>query len=258
VTQALKSTQLSAYATISHGFWGREGGSSSGVFASLNCGYGSDDDPVLIRRNRQIVAESLGTDTDRLITAYQVHSADVVRVEKPWLREHAPHGDAMVTCVPGIALGVLAADCAPVLFADPEAGVVGCAHAGWQGAFKGVVDAVVAAMEHLGARRSRIHAEVGPCISQKNYEVGPEFRERFASLDAGLVRFFVPSPRADHWMFDLPAFVSFRLEQSAIGSFSVLGACTYELEGSYFSYRRTTHRKESQYGRNISAIMLKP
>jgi copper oxidase (laccase) domain-containing protein len=113
-------------------------------------------------------------------------------------------------------------------------------------------------MEDLGARRSRIHAAVGPCISQKNYEVGPEFRDRFAGLDAGLVRFFVPSPRAEHWMFDLPAFVSFRLEQAAIGSFSVLGACTYELEGRYFSYRRTTHRKESQYGRNISAIMLKP
>lgn len=234
MTQALKSTQLSAYATISHGFWGREGGSSSGVFTSLNCGYGSDDDPVLVRRNRQVVADSLGTDTDRLITVYQVHSADVVCVEKPWLREHAPHGDAMVTRVPGIALGVLAADCAPVLFADPEAGVVGSAHAGWQGAFKGVVDAVVAAMEGLGAKRSRIHAEVGPCISQKNYEVGPEFRERFASLDAGLVRFFAPSPRVEHWMFDLPAFVSFRLQQAAIGSFSVLGHVPMNWKGAIF------------------------
>ena len=227
------------------------------MFESLNCGYGSDDDPSLVRRNRQVVAEMLGTDTDRLITTYQIHSADVVRVEKPWLREHAPHGDAMVTRVPGIALGVLAADCAPVLFADPEGGVVGSAHAGWQGAFKGVVEAVVAAMVDLGAIRSRIHAQVGPCISQKNYEVGPEFRERFAEMDAGLVKFFVPSSRPDHWMFDLPAFVSFRLDQAAIGSFSVFGACTYELERKYFSYRRTTHRKESQYGRNISAIMLK-
>lgn len=255
--QPLMSTQLSTYAGVSHGFWGRKGGSSSGVFASLNCGYGSDDDPVLVRRNRQTVAESLGTEVDRLITAYQVHSADVIRVEAAWLREHAPHGDAMVTNVPGIALGVLAADCAPVLLADPRAGVVGAAHAGWQGAFKGVVESVVSAMEALGARRSFIHAEVGPCISQKNYEVGPEFRERFAALDPRLVRFFVPSQRAGHWMFDLPAFVSFRLDEAAIGSFAVLGSCTYELEDRYFSYRRTTHRKESQYGRNISAIMLK-
>lgn len=256
--QALKSIRLSTHPTISHGFWGRKGGVSSGVFASLNCGYGSDDDPALVRRNRQVVAESLGTETDQLITAYQVHSADAIRVEAAWLRESAPHGDAMVTSVPGIALGVLAADCAPVLLADPRAGVVGAAHAGWQGAFKGVVESVVRAMEGLGAKRSNIHAEIGPCISQKNYEVGPEFRDRFASLDAGHVRFFVPSLRSGHWMFDLPAFVSFRLEQADIGSFDVLGSCTYELEDQYFSYRRTTHRKESQYGRNISAIMLKP
>ena len=256
--EVLKSSLLSTHASIAHGFWGRRGGVSSGVFASLNCGYGSDDDPALVRRNRQAVAESLGTDADRLITAYQVHSADVIHVEAAWLRENAPHGDAMVARARGIALGVLAADCAPVLFADPQAGVVGAAHAGWQGAFKGVIDAVVSAMETLGARRSRIHAEVGPCISQKSYEVGPEFLERFANLDPGLARFFVPSARAGHWMFDLPAFVSFRLEQARVGSFAVLGSCTYELEDRFFSFRRTTHRRESQYGRNISAIMLKP
>lgn len=258
MTLVLTSRTLAAQSGIAHGFWGRRGGRSSGVFASLNCGYGSDDDPQLVRSNRTVVADALGTHVDQLITAYQIHSADVINVERAWVREDAPRGDAMVTRVPGIALGVLAADCAPILFADEGAGVIGSAHAGWQGAFNGVVEAVVAAMETLGARRSHIHAEVGPCISQKNYEVGPEFRDRFIGQDASWTRFFVPSARPGHWMFDLPAYVSHRLELSRVGSFGVLGRCTYEQEVDYFSFRRTTHRNESQYGRNISAIMLKP
>lgn len=258
MTLALTSKQFESHANLRHGFWGRRGGASSGVFTSLNCGYGSDDEPVLVRANREVVADALGTGVDRLVTAYQIHSADVVRVERAWAREDSPRGDAMVTRIPGIALGVLAADCAPLLLADADAGVVGSAHAGWQGAFKGVVEAVVSEMVVLGAHRSRIHAEVGPCITQENYEVGPEFRDRFAGVDKGFERFFIPSGRPGHWMFDLPGFVSYRLDCAEIGSFAVQGRCTYELEDEYFSFRRTTHRNESQYGRNISAIMLKP
>lgn len=258
MTAMLASGQLSQCAGVVHGFWGRQGGVSTGVFASLNCGYGSDDDPVLVRQNRSVVAQELGADVDRVITAYQIHSADVVDVTVPWAREAAPRGDAMVTTVRGIALGVLAADCAPVLLADPQAGVIGCAHAGWQGAFKGVIEAVVARMAQHGARRDCIVAAVGPCISQQNYEVGPEFHARFVDVDAALGRFFSPSVRAGHFMFDLPGLVDLRLAQAAVTRRDVLGVCTYRGTDTHFSFRRTTHRGETHYGRNLSAIMLTP
>lgn len=254
----LRSTQLSEADAVAHGFWGRKGGVSTGVFASLNCGYGSDDDPARVRQNRQLIAQDLGVPVDSLVTAYQIHSADVVDVAAPWLRSDAPRGDAMVTTVPGIALGVLAADCAPVLLADAEARVIGCAHAGWQGAIKGVVAAVVARMEEKGAQRARIRAAVGPCISQANYEVGAEFVDRFVAQDPSFARFFKPSVRAGHAMFDLPGFVDSRLAAAGIVHRDVLGACTYAGEGTHFSFRRTTHRGEVQYGRNLSAIVLRP
>lgn len=258
MTDRLVSGLLARCDRVVHGFWGREGGVSQGVFASLNCGYGSDDDPALVRRNRRLVASTLDVDVDRLVTAYQIHSPDVIDVTAPWPREAAPRGDAMVTTVPGIALGVLAADCAPVLLADAEAGVIGSAHAGWQGAFGGVIEAVVARMTQHGAQRARIVAAVGPCISQDSYEVGPEFHARFVAADGGLASFFAPSLRPGHLMFDLPSFVDQQLEVAGVRRREVLGVCTYKGFQTHFSFRRTTHRGETHYGRNLSAIMLQP
>lgn len=253
----LTSPSLSALNGVAHGFFGRRGGVSAGVFASLNCGYGSDDDADLVRENRERVAAWLGTGEARLLTVYQVHSAEAVCVTTPWARGDAPKADGMATSVRGVALGVLAADCAPVLFADAEAGVVGSAHAGWKGALGGIVDAVASAMEGLGARRERIRAVIGPCISQTAYEVGPEFRERFLEHAAVNARFFVPSMRNGHWQFDLPGYVTLRAQEAEV-QVEALGVCTYSDETGYFSFRRTTHRAEAQYGRNLSAIMLKP
>jgi YfiH family protein len=258
VTAKLVSGLLARCDGVVHGFWGRQGGVSQGVFASLNCGYGSDDDPALVRQNRGLVAATLGVDVESLITAYQIHSADVIDVTAPWPREAAPRGDAMVTTVPGIALGVLAADCAPVLLADAEAGVIGSAHAGWQGAFGGVIEAVVARMMQHGAQRARIVAAIGPCISQASYEVGPEFHSRFVAADRGLAGFFVASVRPGYFMFDLPSFVDLQLEAAGVRRREVLDVCTYRGSETHFSFRRTTHRGETHYGRNISAIMLKP
>lgn len=252
----LRSALLSDASGVSHGFWGKTGGVSGGVYASLNCGYGSGDDVELVRQNRARVARDLGADEGRLLTVYQIHSADAVVVDTPWSREHAPHADGMATNVRGIALGVLAADCAPVLFADPEAGVIGSAHAGWQGAFKGVIEGVVRQMESLGARRQAIKACVGPCISQANYEVGPEFVDRILAETPAHAAYFVPSTKAGHSMFDLPSFVMRRLEQAGVGHVEALAQCTYADEAGFFSFRRTTHRKEAAYGRNISAIMM--
>ena len=253
----LTSPSLSALNGIAHGYFGRRGGVSTGVFASLNCGYGSDDDADLVRENRTRVAAWLGTGEPRLLTVYQVHSAEAVCVTAPWTRGDAPKADGMATSVRGIALGVLAADGAPVLFADAEAGVVGSAHAGWKGAIGGVVEAVVSAMEGLGARRARVRAAIGPCISQTAYEVGPEFRERFLEHAAANARFFAPGARRGHWQFDLPGYVTLRAQAAGV-QVEALGVCTYADEASYFSFRRTTHRAETQYGRNLSAIMLKP
>lgn len=253
----LTSPSLSALSGVAHGYFGRRGGVSTGVFASLNCGYGSDDDADLVRENRSRVATWFGAAEPRLLTVYQVHSAEAVRVTAPWARGDAPKADGMATSVRGIALGVLAADCAPVLFADADAGVVGSAHAGWKGALGGVVEAVVGAMETLGARREWIRAAIGPCISQAAYEVGPEFRERFLEHAAANTRFFVPGVRGEHWQFDLPSYVAQRAQAAGV-QVEALGVCTYADEKGYFSFRRTTHRGETHYGRNLSAIMLKP
>lgn len=244
--------------SIAHGFFGRQGGVSGGIYASLNCGYGSGDDSASVCENRTRVATWLGTEEKQLITLYQIHSADALHVTAPWPRTAPPRADAMATTMRGVALGVLAADCAPILLSDAKAGVIGCAHSGWKGAIGGVAESVVALMERLGASRSRINAVVGPCISQASYEVGPEFEARFSEEDPANKRYFVPSPRPGHWQFDLPGYVTARLKAAGIGAVEALNVCTYEHNDAYFSYRRTTHRGETDYGRNVSAIMLTP
>jgi hypothetical protein len=253
----LQSSHLSDLDGITHGFFGRRGGVSKGIFASLNCGYGSNDDQDAVRENRTRAATWLGTSEPKLLTVYQVHSADAVAVTAPWARGEAPKADGMATRVPGIALGVLAADCAPVLFADAEARVIGSAHAGWKGALGGVVEAVLELMETMGAKRSRVRAAIGPCISQASYEVGPEFRARFVAAAGANAGYFVPSTRTDHWQFDLPGYVAARLVAAGIAT-DATRTCTYQDEKGLFSYRRATHRSEPEYGRNLSAIMLTP
>jgi hypothetical protein len=243
---------------VVHGFFGRQGGVSSGIFTSLNCGYGSGDDKQAVCENRTRVATWLGTREEQVLTLFQIHSADAVHVTTTWVRGEGPKADAMVTTMRGVALGVLAADCAPILLADEKAGVIGCAHSGWKGAINGVGESVVGFMERLGASRSRIRAAVGPCIGQQSYEVGPEFQARFMEHDAANARYFVRSARAAHWQFDLPGYVTTRLKALGLAAVEALNVCTYAHEDAYFSFRRTTHRAEGDYGRNISAIMLKP
>jgi YfiH family protein len=243
-------------ASIAHGFFGRQGGVSGGLYASLNCGPGSRDLRDHVEENRHRVRAVLGAPA--LVTLYQIHSADAVTVDAAWQMGDAPRADAMATNRPGIALGILTADCAPVLLADPQAGVIGAAHAGWKGAVDGVVAAAVAAMVSLGASRDHIRAAIGPCISQANYEVGPEFRARFVDGDAESSIFFVPSVQQHHWQFDLESFVARQLTRAGIADIARLGACTYGREADFFSYRRATHRGEADYGRDISAILLMP
>jgi polyphenol oxidase len=241
---------------LTHGFFTRGGGTSTGLFASLNCGLGSGDDLEAVQRNRGTVARQLGVQDARLITAHQVHSRDCIVVDQPWSTDARPKVDAMVTSKRGIAIGVLTADCAPVLFADPEAGVVGAAHAGWKGALSGVTDATIEQMEKQGAVRSRITAVIGPTISQANYEVGPEFINAFASESKGNEQFFKPSMKSGHHMFDLPGYLIRRLRDATIGSVTNLALCTYADETRFYSFRRATHRNETDYGRLIAAIAL--
>jgi polyphenol oxidase len=237
-----------------HGFFTRRGGVSSGVYAGLNCGGGSGDQNEAVALNRARVAAAMGVGPDRLVTVHQTHSADVVTVTGP-LGQPRPEADAMVSATPGVALAVLTADCEPVLFADPKAGVIGVAHAGWQGALNGVLEATLDAMEALGARRDRIAAVIGPTISQPNYEVGPEFVARFIIADPDSARYFKPGTD-DRALFDLPAFGLDRLRRAGIGHAEWTGDCTYASAERFFSYRRSVHRGEPDYGRLISAIRL--
>ena len=252
----IEAREFQSQGRVRHGFFTREGGHSSGIYASLNCGLGSGDDRDMVRRNRKIVADELAVEEHGLITLYQHHSPDVVVVERPWEHDERPRADAMVTSQHGLALGVLTADCAPVLFADAEAGVVGAAHAGWKGALTGITDNTIAAMEKLGARRENIVTVIGPTISQSGYEVGPDFRERFEADGDDNDRWFKASRRAYHHMFDLPGYLAERLRRAGAGFVADLSLCTYADERRFFSYRRTTHRKERDYGRQISAISL--
>jgi YfiH family protein len=241
---------------IAHGFFGRTGGVSKGIYASLNCGPGSGDDPADVVENRRRAAGALDGRA-QLVTLYQVHGSGAVTVAEPWIAGEAPRADAMVTNNTNIALGILTADCVPVLLADRAADVVGAAHAGWKGAVAGVTDAAIAAMEALGAKRSRIAAAVGPCIGQDNYEVGPEFHSGFLRAEVGNDRYFAAGTRAGHYRFDLGAYVCDRLADSGISRVERLPACTYAQEAEFFSFRRATHRGESDYGRQLSAIMLR-
>ena len=237
-----------------HGFFTRKGGASSGVFEGLNCGAGSSDQMDVVAINRARVAEALDAAPEALIGLAQVHSATAVRAESVGAGA-PPRADALVTATPGLVLTVLTADCAPVLLADEEARVVGAAHAGWKGALGGVVEAVLAEMEALGARRERIAAVIGPTISQRAYEVGPEFFERFADEDQGHLRFFVAGA-GNRYHFDLPGFVLARLRDAGVGEARWTAHCTYTDESRFFSYRRSVHRREADYGRLIAAIAL--
>ncbi len=242
--------------TLEHGFFGRRGGYSTGLFASLNVGLGSGDDRPTVLRNRGVVAKALGGEERQLVTAYQVHSSDVIVVTRPWAHNDRPMVDGMVTTTPGIILGALTADCGPVLFADPGAGVIGVAHAGWKGALHGVTDATVLRMEAIGASRKNIVAVLGPTISQAAYEVGPEFIAGFLKSDDGNRTYFTDSVKENHHMFDLPKYLTDRMRAFGVGTVIDSGLCTYSREDEYFSYRRATHAQEKDYGRQIAAIRL--
>lgn len=239
---------------IRHGFFTRAGGVSRGLYGGLNVGLGSGDAPEDVAENRRRVADWMGVAPRNLLTLYQIHSADALVLREPFPGER-PKADAMVTDRPGIALGALAADCGPVLFADAEAGVVGAAHAGWKGAMTGILEATIAAMEGLGARRARIVAVLGPSISQASYEVGPEFVDRFVAADAANAAWFVASDKPGHARFDLPGYTLARLVAAGVEAHA-LARCTYLEDDAFYSYRRSTHRREPDYGRQISAIAL--
>jgi len=238
---------------LRHGFFTRKGGASSGIFAGLNCGQGSSDQAEIVSINRARVAEAMAVPEPNLVTVHQVHSAEVATVDGPL--NDKPKADAMVTATPGVALGILTADCQPVLFADTEAGVIGAAHAGWRGAVSGVLTRTVEGMEALGADRKNIRAVIGPCISQRAYEVGPELLEDFLTEDQGNSRFFAAG-RGDRHMFDLPGFGLHKLREAGVGEASWTGHCTYSDPERFYSYRRTTHEGEADYGRLIACIRL--
>lgn len=251
----MKRLEAANLAGVAHGFFGRDGGVSTGLYENLNCGPGSKDDPAAVTENRRRVTDALGAAD--LISLSQIHSPIVhILSEAPAARAE---GDAMVTATPGLALGILTADCAPVLLADPNAKVIGAAHAGWKGALGGVLEFTIEAMEKLGADRSRIAAAVGPCISQANYEVGWEFRDKFLELGLRNRKFFtVVQGKEGHYRFDLEDYAAHRLTAAGIASVEKIGVCTYPPENGFFSFRRTTHAGEPDYGRQVSAILLKP
>lgn len=239
---------------VSHGFFSRHGGVSEGTYASLNVGRGSNDDPANVIENRELVAKALGSDGDHLLGLWQCHSRDVLIVDAP-LGDARPKADGLVTKTRGLAISALAADCGPVLFSDPKAEVIGACHAGWRGAFSGVTDATIDAMESLGAKRERIRAVLGPCISQDNYEVGSEFRDTFVAEDETFDRFFKLGSGGKP-NFDLKRFILMRLRRAGLSYIDALPDCTYGMSEDYFSFRYNTHHGVSDYGRNISAIML--
>ena len=237
--------------TPRHGFFTRKGGASSGIFAGLNCGHGSSDQTEIVAINRARVLDAMGA--DHLITVHQTHSAIALPVTGP--PKQSIEADAMVTATPGVALGILTADCQPVLFADATAGVIGAAHAGWKGAKDGVLEATLDAMVDLGANRRHIHAAIGPCISQAAYEVGPEFFETFTDDDPETRRFFA-NGKGDRMLFDLPAYGLWRLRRADVGHAEWCGLCTYSTPDRFYSYRRSVHARDADYGRLISVICL--
>ena len=251
----LGSALLSAIPGLRHAFFTCEGGVSGGIYESLNGGTGSNDDPGNVTENRRRMAERMGVAPERLLTLYQTHSPDVVVADGPWNGGSRPKADAIVTRSEGLAIGVTAADCGPVLLVDPTARVIGAAHAGWKGALTGILESTVDAMEKLGAERSGIVAAIGPLIRQESYEVGHEFVERFIEADADNAVFFVPASRNDHSMFDLAGFIRMRLENAGVLMIDDLGIDTYS-DQRFYSYRRSVHRGEADYGRHVHAIAL--
>lgn len=241
---------------VRHAFFTREGGVSNGVYGSLNGGVGSKDAPERVAENRARMAARVGVPAERLLVPFQIHSADALTVSEPWAPEGRPRCDGLVTREGALALGVTGADCGMLLFADASAGVIGACHAGWKGAFTGMIEATIAAMEAQGARRTDIHVALGPAIGAESYEVGPEFSARFIEEDADYARFFAPSPRKGHSMFDLQGFIAMRVARLDVASFEALGVDTYVDEARCFSYRRSVHRREPDYGRLVSAIAL--
>ncbi len=252
----VESSLLGALPGIRHAFFTRQGGVSPGLYDSLNGGMGSQDAPENVLENRARMAGDLGIAPEALVACWQVHSAICVPLETPWSRADAPQADAVATQVPGLGATITVADCGPVLFADPVARVVAAAHAGWKGAFGGVVEATVVEMERLGARRADIRAAIGPLIRQPSYEVGEDFIARFLAEERTFARFFAPADRPHHALFDLPGFIAHRLTEAGVGAVEDLGLDTYADPARFFSFRRSTHRKEADYGRMVAAITL--
>ena len=237
-----------------HGFYSRKGGVSSGIYKGLNCGLGSHDNQINVEKNKALVAEDIGVNLSDLLGLYQVHSAIAIIVDKPM--KYPQKADAMVTSTPNLGLTVLSADCQPVLFADSTAGVIAAAHAGWRGTFNGILEATVEKMEILGAERENIQAVIGPCISQKAYEVGKEFFERFSDNDSSYSNFFTKNGKTDKYLFDLAGFGLHQLREAGIEKCEWVGECTYSAPEKYFSYRYKTHKVEIDYGRLISVIRI--
>ncbi len=254
----LQAPILSSIPNLKHAFFTRQGGVSDGIYSSLNCGLGSGDSQTSVKQNRVICAEALGVTVNDLLTVHQEHTANVVTVTMLWDQSGPPIADGLVTATPGFALGVLTADCTPILFVDPQAGVIGASHAGWKGAFGGVIENTVQAMVHLGATRSHILAAVGPCIGAASYEVGPEFKDRFVDKDPETEKFFLPSPKGGHAFFDIGRYVFDLAGAAGIGNVERLLHDTYEEKDLFFSYRRSCHKKEPDYGRQLSGIAWLP
>jgi len=252
----LQSSSLAALAGIRHGFFTRAGGVSRGCYESLNAGVGSNDEPAHVAENRARMAAAIGVAPERLISAYQIHSPTVVIAETPWDAAARPKADAIVTRVAKLAIAVSTADCGPILFADAQAGVIGAAHAGWRGALSGVAEATIAAMERCGADRAHIVAALGPMIRQPSYEVGPELVTQFVNDDPENERFFRDGARVGHSLFDLAGYIAARLARASLGRIDDLGRCTYAEPPTFFSYRRSVHRREPDYGRHLNAIAL--
>jgi len=252
----LQAPSLSALPGIRHAFFTRAGGVSEGIYESMNGGLGSEDQPAKVAENRARMAAALGVKPENFLSVYQIHSPNVVVADAPWPTADRPRADAIVTRTPGLAIGIGTADCGPVLFADAQARVVGAAHAGWRGAFTGVLEATITEMEKLGAKRERIAAAAGPMISQRNYEVGQDLIDRFLQADKDNAQYFADASRPGHAMFDLPRYVVDRLKRAGVTQVEDLGCCTYADPAQFYSYRRSTHRKEPDYGRHINAIAL--
>jgi polyphenol oxidase len=251
----LNSPLLSAVPRLRHAFFSRDGGVSEGIYAGLNGGIGSNDDPAKVAENRRRMAQQMGVPLEHLLTAFQIHSPDVAVASTPWDTASRPRADAIVTRTEGLAIGITAADCGPILFVDPNARVIGAAHAGWKGALTGIVESTVDAMEKLGADRTNILAAIGPLIRQYSYEVSNEFVERFIEADVENSLFFLPAAREGHAMFDLAGFIRTRLENAGVLVIDDIGIDTYS-DQRFFSYRRSVHRKEQDYGRHVHAIVL--